>query len=117
MMWIYLLFPAVALILDYYAFKMQGTLISFILAVAAIGIITMGLPFIPMHNTISIPKQIVTTSAGNITIQPHNLTYTQPNSVISLALFFGEAAVFIQFGYIMLCLLWAFTIYKRRKYE
>lgn len=116
MMWIYLLFPAVALALDFYAYKLRGTLISFFLAVAAIGMLAIGLSFLPAASIHSTAQQLITTPQGNITIPQYNISYTQSKGTISLALLFGELLVFIQFAYVFLVLLLVFTEYKRRKY-
>lgn len=116
MMIIYLLFPAIALALDYYAYKMRGTLISFFLAVASIGILAMGLPFLASANIQSTAPQTITTSTGNIIIPSYNITYTQSKSTLSLGLLFGELLIFPQFAYVFLSSLWVFTEYKRRKY-
>lgn len=115
-MLIYLLFPAIALALDYYAYKMRGTLISFFLVVAAIGTLAMGLPFLATSNILSTAQQTITTSSGNIIISSYNITYTQSKSTLSLALLFGELLIFVQFAYVFLTLLWVFTEYRRRKY-
>jgi hypothetical protein len=117
MMAIYLLFLAVTVALDYYAYKMRGSLISFFLAVAAIGILAMGLPFLASSNIQSTAQQTVITPSGNIVIPSYNITYTQSTSTLSLGVFFGELLLFPQFGYVFLTLLWVFTEYKRRKYE
>lgn len=114
---IYLLFPLIAVILDYYAYKIRGSLLSFILAVIAIGILAMGLPFLVSANIHTTSQQIITTQNGNITISPYNISYTQSKSTLSLGLFFGEILIFPQFAYLFLALLWVFTEYKRRKYE
>jgi hypothetical protein len=116
MMAIYLLFPAVSVILDYYAYKMRGTIISFILAVASIGILAMGLPFLVAPTIHTTPQQIISAPSGNIIIQPYNVTYTQSQSTLSLGLFFGEIIIFPQFAYLFLSLSWVFTEYKRRRY-
>ena len=117
MMAIYLLFPAISLALDYYAYKMRGTLLSFILAVASIGILAMGLPFLASANIHTTAQQVITTSSGNIIIHSYNITYTQSKRTLSLGILFGEILLFPQFAYIFLTLLWVFTEYKRRKYE
>ena len=117
MMAIYLLFPAVAVALDYYAYKMRGSLISFFLAVSAIGILAMGLPFLASSNIQTTSQQTILTPSGNIIIPSYNITYTQSKSTLSLSVFFGELLIFPQFAYVFLTLLWVFTEYKRRKYE
>jgi hypothetical protein len=117
MMAIYLLFLGVAVALDYYAYKMRGTLISFFLAVVAIGILAIGLPLLASPSIHKIAAQTVITPQGNIIIPQHNVTYTQSKGTLSLAVFLGEMLLFPQFAYILLSLLWAFTEYKRRKYE
>lgn len=117
MMAIYLLFPAIALALDYYAYKMRGSPLSFMLAVASIGILAMGLPFLASANIHTTAQQLITTSSGNIIIPSYNITYTQSKSTLSLGVFLGELLIFPQFAYVFLTLLWVFTEYRRRKYE
>lgn len=116
MMAIYLLFLAVALTLDYYAFKMH-TLISFLLAVVAIGILVMGLPFLVSANISHTSPLTISSNQGNIIIPSYNVTYTESKSTLSLSLLFGELLIFPQFAYTFLVFLWMFTEYKRRKYE
>jgi hypothetical protein len=113
---IYLLFPAIALVLDYYSYKMRGTLISFFLVVIALGVLAMGLPFLVYSNIQTTAQQVITTSSGNIIIPQYNMTFTQSQGTASLGFLFGEILIFPQFAYVFLILLQVFTEYKRRKY-
>lgn len=116
-MLIYLLFLAIAVILDYMANTARGTFVAFWLAVIAIGVLVIGLNFLVAHTYTAYPQQIITSSAGNTIIPALNITSTQTNATQSFAFLLGELLVFIQFAYMFLMLSYVFSERKRKKYE
>lgn len=117
MLLIYLIFPAMAVILDYFALRAKGTVVSFILAVVAIGLLVIGLPFITAQNTTSYATQNVLTAQGSVSISAFNQTQTNPNSIQSLSMTMGEITIFPQFGYMLLMFTFMFTDRKNRRYR
>ncbi len=120
-MLIYLLFPLMALIIDYEVYRhfkaKGGTMIGFWLAVAGIGVLALGLPFLVATPTIIHAGQQISTNAGNIIIPSYNETNSLNNSTNSYALLLGELLIFIQLGYALLMLLHIFVQRKRKQYE
>ena len=117
MLLIYLIFPLMAVILDYFALQIKGTMLSFVLAVVAIGLLIIGLPLILASNTTTYASQNVITAQGTITIQSFNQTQTNPASIQSLTFMMAEITIFPQLAYLLLMLAFMFTERKRRRYS
>lgn len=114
---IYWIFPLLTLALDYFAYKTKGTYIAVIFAVAGVGLLILGLPFINTPNTITNPSMTIITPNGNIIIPQVNETISNPNSIQSLSLTYGQIMIFPQFAYFMLIIAFWFTDNKNRRYR
>ncbi len=103
MMAIYLLFPAIVVVLDYLLWqkhKHQGAgLIDVALAAAGMGILVLGLPFLLQSNAIMIANQTIQTSSGNILIPQYNVTIQPNNTTISFGFTLAELLVFFQLAF------------------
>ena len=114
---IYLLFPALTLVVDYYALRKKGTAVSFFLAVIGMGLLYMGLPYITASNITTYAPQNIGTPQGNIIIPAFNQTQTNPSNITSLTLVFGEILIFPQLGFMLLMLTYMFTEGTKRRYK
>jgi hypothetical protein len=114
---IYLLFPILALLLDYFSFKSRGTLISFILSITSLGLLILGLPFLLTPDTYLVPSTTVLTPYGKIVISNFTIISQMEKNTLSYAFLLSEIPIFIQFAYSFLCLLWWFMLRRRKKYE
>ncbi|MFP3279172.1 MAG: hypothetical protein RXP92_02600 [Candidatus Micrarchaeota archaeon] len=103
MMAIYLLFPAIVVVLDYLLWqkhKQQGAgLIDVAKAAVGVGLLILGLPFLLQSNAIMIANQTIQTSTGNILIPQYNVTIQPNNTTISFGFTLAELLVFIQLAF------------------
>jgi len=117
MMAIYLLFPAIVVVLDYLLWqkhKRQGAgLIDVALAAVGIGILVLGLPFLLQSNAIMIANQTIQTSSGNVLIPQYNVTIQPSNTTISFGFTLAELLVFIQFAFTLY--IFVFVVIDARK--
>ncbi len=114
-MYVYIIFPLIAVLLDYAAYKTRGNIISFIFAVVAIGILVMGLPILIAPQITTSAATTITTSTGNIIVSSANTITNMSQSTLSLAFLFGEIAVFPQFGYVFLILSMVLTEHRNKR--
>jgi len=118
---IYLLFPAIVVVLDYLLWqkhKQQGAgLIDVALAAAGIGILVLGLPFLLQRNAIMIANQIIQTSTGNILIPQYNVTIQPSNTTISFGFTLAELLVFIQLAFTLYMLVLVAVDASRKRWQ
>jgi len=121
MMAIYLLFPAIVVVLDYLLWqkhKRQGAgLIDVALAAAGIGILVLGLPFLLQSNAIMIANQTIQTSSGNILIPQYNVTIQPSNTTISFGFTLAELLVFIQLAFTLYIFVFVVIDARRKKWS
>ena len=122
MMAIYLLFPAIVVVLDYLIwqlYKQQGVvgLIDVALAFAGVGILVLGLPFLLQSNAIMIANQTIQTSSGNILIPQYNITIQPNNATTSFGFTLAELLVFIQLGFALYTFLLAVMGVRRKRWQ
>ena len=118
---IYLLFPAIVVVLDYLLWqkhKHQGAgLIDVALAAAGIGILVLGLPFLLQSNAIMIANQTIQTSTGNILIPQYNVTIQPSNTTISFGFTLAELLVFIQFAFTLYIFVFVVIDARRKRWS
>ena len=121
MMAIYLLFPAIVVVLDYLLWqkhKQRGAgLIDVALAAAGIGILVLGLPFLLQSNTIMIANQTIQTSSGNILIPQYNVTIQPSNTTISFGFTLAELLVFIQLAFTLYIFVFVVIDARRKRWS
>jgi len=121
MMAIYLLFPAIVVVLDYllwWKHKQQGAgLIDVALAAAGIGILILGLPFLLQSNAIMIANQTIQTSTGNILIPQYNVTIQPSNITISFGFTLAELLVFIQLAFTLYIFIFVVIDARRKRWQ
>jgi len=121
MMAIYLLFPAIVVVLDYLLWqkhKRQGAgLIDVALAAAGIGILILGLPFLLQSNAIMIANQTIQTSTGNILIPQYNVTIQPSNTTISFGFTLAELLVFIQLAFTLYIFVFVVIDARRKRWQ
>jgi len=117
MMAIYLLFPAIVVVLDYLLWqkhKHQGAgLMDVAKAAVGIGLLILGLPFLLQSNAIMIANQTIQTSSGNILIPQYNVTIQPSNTTISFGFTLAELLVFIQLAFTLY--IFVFVVIDARK--
>jgi large-conductance mechanosensitive channel len=121
MMAIYLLFPAIVVVLDYLIWqksKLSGIgLVHVALALAGVGILILGLPFLLQNNVIMIANQTIQTSTGNILIPQYNITIRPNNATISFGFTLAELLVFIQLGFALYTFLLVAVETRRKRWQ
>ena len=121
MMTIYLLFPAIVVVLDYLLWqkhKHQGAgLIDVALAAVGIGILVLGLPFLLQSNAIMIANQTIQTSSGNILIPQYNVTIQPSNTTISFGFTLAELLVFIQLAFTLYIFVFVVIDARRKRWQ
>jgi len=119
---IYLLFPAIVVVLDYLIwqlYKQQGVvgLIHVALAFGGAGILVLGLPFLLQNNVIMIANQTIQTSSGNILIPQYNVTIQPNNTITSFGFTLGGLLIFIQLGFALYTFLLAVISVRRKRWQ
>ena len=121
MMAIYLLFPAIVVVLDYLLWrihKQRGLgLVHVAFAAAGVGILILGLPFILQNNAIMIANQTIQTSTGNILIPQYNVTIQPNNTTVSFSFTLAELLVFIQLAFTLYTLLLVVIDARKKRWQ
>jgi len=121
MMAIYLLFPAIVVVLDYLLWQLykQGRLglVHVAFAAAGVGILILGLPFLLQNNAIMIANQTIQTSTGNILIPQYNVTIQTSNTTTSFGFTLAELLVFIQLAFALYTLLLVAVEARRKRWQ
>jgi len=121
MMAIYLLFPAIVVVLDYLLWrihKQRGLgLVHVALAAAGVGILVLGLPFLLQSNATMVANQTIQTSTGNILIPQYNVTIQPNNTTTSFGFTLAELLVFIQLGFTLYTLLLVVVDARKKRWE
>ncbi|MEM3415620.1 MAG: hypothetical protein QW575_08630 [Thermoproteota archaeon] len=116
-MWLYIIFPIIVVVLDYFAYKAKGSLVAFIIAIIGVPLLAMGLPLLVAPHVLTSAPVYISTPNGNIIISSYNQTLAPSNATQSLLLLFAELPIFVQFGYAMIILVQWFAAWRIRKYR
>jgi len=118
---IYLLFPAIVVVLDYLLWQLhkQGRLglVHVALAAAGVGILILGLPFLLQSNAVMVANQTIQTSTGNILIPQYNVTIQPNNTTTSFGFTLAELLVFIQLAFTLYTLLLVVIDARKKRWQ